>query len=126
MVDPAPAKPQPPKDNPLVQLIKTHPPAGAGIVLALLALPPLAILFLSAGDGWNGWCSASVALMGAAAVPALATFFRFSWANSAALYLCWADLIQVALRIVTTGFRPALAFPAGLAVVALLTLTSAQ
>src|SRR5262245_21619929 len=105
MADSATAKKEAP-GNPLVHILKSNPPVGAAILLALQALPPLSILLMASADGWNGWCTVSVALMIAAVVPAAATLLRFSWANAAGQYLCWAELIQVALRIVTTGFKP--------------------
>src|SRR5437016_4373020 len=126
MGDTTTPKESPPKDTSLVRLLRTNPPAGAAMLLGLLVLPPLSILIMALPDGWSTWCTASVVLMAAAVLPAGATLLRFSWANAAGQYLCWAELIQVALRIVTTGFKPAHVVPAAAAVVALLTLTSAQ
>ncbi len=122
----AKAKDSDPKEQFLVKLIKTHPPAAAGILLGMFLLPPATLLVLALPEGWSGWCTASVVIMSAALIPSLGTLFRFSWANAAGQYLCWAELIQVALRIVSTGFKPIHALPAGAAVLALLTLTSAQ
>jgi len=126
MADSSASKGADPKEQFLVKLIKTNPPAAAGILLGMFLLPPATLLVLALPEGWSGWCTASVVIMAAALIPSLGTLFRFSWANAAGQYLCWAELIQVALRIVSTQFKPIHALPAGAAILALLTLTSAQ
>jgi signal peptidase I len=127
MTDAAPATKTAPKpDHPLARLLKERPPAAAAAFLVMLALPPLGVLLTALPEGWSGWCSASILLAASAVIPALAALLRLSWANPAAQYLCWAEIVQVALRIMSKGFSPAQAVPGVVAIGALLALTSAQ
>jgi signal peptidase I len=127
MADPVtPAKPDAKTENVLARLLRERPPAGAAAILGMLALPPLGVLMAALPEGWSGWCSASVVLASLALIPALAALLRFPWGNTVAQYLCWAEIVQVALRIVSKGFSPVQAVPGVIAIGVLLALTAAQ
>jgi signal peptidase I len=120
--------PKPPAkaENPLARLLRTQPAMGAAALFGMLAIAPVGVFLTAIPEGWSGWCTASLLLAGAGAIPALAALLRLPWANTAAQYLCWGQLVQVALRIMSKGFSPVQAVPGVAAVGVLLALTSAQ